>query len=359
MAPPRSAFGASPSWGRHQRPGKAGSAVARDASRTSSNDLFRAMVVGAILALLALAASAETVLRLSHAGSPTSSQHLAALKMAEVAAARTQGQLRIEVHPDSELGNDGKAIADVQSGALDMVMAGSPNFVPLAPRLIEIDLPYSFDTPRQAWRELDSGFYGQSLLNEPAAKGIKGLAFWEVGFRIITSNKGFVKTPEDLKGLRLRVVGNPQQHEFFKALGAQTVTMPLGELYEALKAGKLDAQDHPLPITFSSKLYEVQKYVTMTRHAYTALMVAINVRRFESLPPAHQKALVEAATAGRDFQRELNARNEADLIAQLRAKGVQVLESVDPRPFRILASKQSATYFSKRLAPETLQIAKP
>jgi len=298
--------------------------------------VINAFIVAAALALSALAAQAQTVLRLSHAGSPTSSQHLAALKMAEVVSAKSQGSLRLDIHPESRLGNDTKAIADVQAGTLDMVMAGSPNFVSLAPRLIEIDLPYSFDTPRQAYRELDSGFYGQSLLNEPAGSGIKGLAFWEVGFRIITSNKGFVKTPEDFKGLRLRVV---------------TVTMPLGELYEAIKAGKLDAQDHPLPITYSSRLYEVQKYVTMTRHAYTALMVAINIRRFESLSAAHQKVLIEAAIAGRDFQRELNAKNEAALIAELRGKGVQVLEAIDTKPFRVLASKQSATYFSRRFIP--------
>jgi tripartite ATP-independent transporter DctP family solute receptor len=298
--------------------------------------VINAFIVAAALALSALAAQAQTVLRLSHAGSPTSSQHLAALKMAEVVSAKSQGSLRLDIHPESRLGNDTKAIADVQAGTLDMVMAGSPNFVSLAPRLIEIDLPYSFDTPRQAYRELDSGFYGQSLLNEPAGSGIKGLAFWEVGFRIITSNKGFVKTPEDFKGLRLRVV---------------TVTMPLGELYEAIKAGKLDAQDHPLPITYSSRLYEVQKYVTMTRHAYTALMVAINIRRFESLSAAHQKVLIEAVIAGRDFQRELNAKTEAALIAELRGKGVQVLEAIDTKPFRVLASKQSATYFSRRFIP--------
>ncbi len=312
------------------------------------------VVAGVVLVLLSVAASAQTVLRLSHAGSLSSSQHLAALKMAEVIKEKTQGALRIDVYPESQLGNDAKAIADMQDGALDLVMAGSPNFVPLAPRLVEIDLPYSFDTPQRAYRELDSKFYGQSLLNEPLAKGIKGLAFWEVGFRIITSNKGFVKTPDDLKGLRLRVVGNPEQHEFFKALGAQTVAMPLGELYKAIQADKLDAQDHPLPVTYSSRLYEVQKYVTMTRHAYTALMVAINTRRFESLPAVQQRALMEAAVAGRDFQRELNAKNEKIMLADLRRQGVNVLESVDSRPFRQLAIKQSANYFSRRLGPPEL-----
>lgn len=306
-----------------------------------------------LLGLCSLAASAQTVLRLSHAGSLSSSQHLAALKMAEVVKEKTQGGLRIDVYPESQLGNDAKAIADMQSGALDMVMAGSPNFVVLAPRLVEIDLPYSFDTPQRAYRELDSRFYGQTLLNETVAKGIKGLAFWEVGFRIITSNKGFVQTPEDFKGLRLRVVGNPEQHEFFKAMGAKTASMPLGELYKAIQADTLDAQDHPLPITYSSKLYEVQKYVTMTRHAYTALMVAINAGRFESLSAVQQKALMEATVAGRYFQRELNAKNEKTIIADLRRQGVNVLESVDSRPFRILAIKQSANYFSRRLgSPE-------
>lgn len=297
---------------------------------------------------------AETVLRLSHVGSLTSSQHLAAFKMAESVNAKTKGDLRIEIHPNSELGNDAKSIADVKSGALDMTMAGSGNFVSLAPRLAEIDQPYSFQSPKDAWKELDSPLYGQALLKETSPSGIKGLSFWEVGFRVISSNKGFVKTPADFKGLRLRV-GNSTQTEYFKELGAQTVAMPLGELYSALKADKLDAQDHPLPITYSAKLYEVQKYITMTRHAYTALMVAINQKRFESLTPANQQALLEATVIGRDFQRALNAKNEASMIADLRSKGVQVLETVESRPFRMLAIKQSSRYFSNRFS----ETAKP
>ena len=295
------------------------------------------------------ASAAQTVLRLSHVGSTTSSQHLAALKMASSVSELTKGSLRIDVYPNSELGNDAKSIADVKSGTLDITMAGSGNFASLAPRLVEIDQPYSFQTPQDAWKELDSLYFGRALLNETMASGIKGLSFWEVGFRIISSNKGFVKTPADFKDLRLRV-GNSTQNEYFKELGAATISMPLGELYDAIKAGKLDAQDHPLPITYSAKLYEVQKYVTMTRHAYTALMVAINLKRFESLSPAHQKALLDAAVIGRDFQRALNSKNEAAMIADLRSKGIEVLEKVESRPFRMLAIKQSSVYFSNRLS---------
>ncbi|WP_114968673.1 DctP family TRAP transporter solute-binding subunit [Rhodoferax ferrireducens] len=298
------------------------------------------------------AVASTVVLRLSHVGSTTSSQHLAALRMAETASELSQGTLRIDVFPNSELGNDAKSIADVKAGTLDMTMAGSGNFVSLAPRLAEIDLPYSFQTPKEAWHELDSPYFGRPLLNETLAAGIRGLSFWEVGFRIITSNKGFVKTPADFKGLRLRV-GNATQAEYFRALGAHTISMPLGELYEAIKADKLDAQDHPLSITYSEKLYEVQKYVTITRHAYTALMVAINAKRFNALSPAHQKALLDAAVAGRDFQRSMNAKTEASMIADLRSKRMEVFENIESRPFRVLAITQSSRYFSNRLSGPT------
>lgn len=309
--------------------------------------------VSLITSYIHLPAYAEqTVLRLSHAGSITSSQHLAALEMAKTASKLTNGAMRIDIFPAGQLGNDAKSIADVKSGALDMTMAGSGNFASLAPRLAEIDLPFSFQTPRQAWRELDSKYFGGLLLSETVSSGIRGLSFWEVGFRAISSNKGFIKTPNDLKGLRLRV-GNAVQAEYFKAQDAKTLSMPLGELYEALKADKLDAQDHPLGITYSAKLHEVQKYVTMTRHAYTALMVAINVKRLESMSPAHQKALMEAVTVGRDFQRDLNSKSEASMIADMRSKGVQVLDEIDSRPFRVMAIAQSSKYFANRLLAES------
>lgn len=310
--------------------------------------LFKGLVSCALV-IASSGISAQVVLRLAHAGSATSSQHLAAVKMASAVSDQTKGGLRIDIFPNGELGNDAKSIADTKSGALDMTMAGSGNFASLAPRLAEIDQPYSFNSSREAWKELDSPYFGQILLSQAVPEGIKGLSFWEVGFRSISSNKGFIKTPADLKDLRLRV-GNAPQTLFFKEMGAKTVSMPLGELYAALKADKIDAQDHPLPITYSAKLYEVQKYITLTRHAYTALMVVVNVKRFESLSPAHQKALLSGAAIGRDFQRDLNAKNEADMIQDLRKKGVQVLEQVDSHPFRVVGIKQSSQYFAKQLA---------
>ena len=321
--------------------------------------LFRSMVGLSLIAIyIQLPVQAEqTVLRMAHAGAPTSSQHLASLEMAKIVSKLTNGTLRIDIFPSSQLGNDAETMAEVKAGTLDMAMGGSGNFTSLAHRLAEIDFPFSFQTPRHAWRELDSKYFGGMILAELAPSGVKGLVFWELGFRLISSNKGFIKTPGDLDGLRLRVY--PGQAEYFKSLGAKTVSMPLGELYEALKADKLDAQDHPLGITYSAKLNAVQKYITLTRHAYTALLIGINAKRFESLSAAHQKALMEGLIVGRDFQRDLNSKSEAAMLADLRNKGVQVLEEIDSRPFRVLAIAQSSKYFSKELLANSQKSNQP
>lgn len=324
---------------------------------------FNSKLFIAILGLTFIATSQlpvqaqQTVLRMAHAGSLTSNQHIATLEMAKTVNKLTNGTLRIDIFPAGQLGNDAKTIADVKAGILDMTMGGSGNFTSLSPRLAEIDLPFAFQTSRQAWRELDSKYFGGMILAETTPSGVKGLMFWELGFRLISSNKGFIKTPSDLEGLRLRVY--PGQAEYFKSLGAKTISMPLGEILEAVKADKLDAQDHPLGITYSAKLYEVQKYITLTKHAYTALLIGINAKRFDSLSVAHQKALMEGLTVGRDLQRDLNAKSEAAMLADLRSKGVQVLEEIESRPFRVFAITQSSKYFSKQLLTDSEKSSQP
>ena len=294
-------------------------------------------------------AYAVTVLKLAHAGADDSTQQQAVLLFAELVKKRTNGEIIIVSYPNSKLGNDATTIAAAQSGAISIVMAGSPNYIPLAPRLTELDLPYTFKNEKSAYHELDSKIYGDALLAQTNAKGLRGLSFWEVGFRMISSNRGLIKTPEDFRGLRLRVVANPVQQAFFKSLGAEVVTMPLGEISAAIKAGKLDAQDHPLPITYSSKLYEVQKYMTLTRHAYTALLVTMNEAQFQALTVSQRKAILDSVNDARDFQRAENAKNEAKMIADLRSRGVEVFELTDSRAFQRLTIGQNSVYFAKRL----------
>ena len=142
-------------------------------------------------------------------------------------------------------------------------------------------------------------------------KGLVALGYWDLGFRNVTNSKRPITKGEDLSGLKLRVIPNPVFLDTFKAFGANPVPMPLAELYTALEMKTVDAQEHPIGVLWSAKLYEVQKHLSLTYHAYSALLVVMNKQKFESLSPANQKAIIEAAREAGQYQRKLNNDNIA------------------------------------------------
>jgi tripartite ATP-independent transporter DctP family solute receptor len=312
-----------------------------------------ALALTAVALAAGSAAQAVTNFRLAHAGPETSSQHLAALEFVRLVKERTKGEVNIRIYGSSVLGNDQATISGLRGGTIDIVMAGNPNFTGIVSKLNALDLPFIFDDAAHAYRVLD-GAVGQQLLDELGKYNIKGLAFWEVGWRCITNNKRPIRTPEDVRGLKIRTTPNPAHIRAFEALGANPVPLALGELYTALETGAVDAREHPVEITWSAKFYEVQKHLSMTRHAYTALILAINKTKFDALPPAQQKALVDASREAAKFQRDLNTRNESQIVAELKKKGMQVVETVDAAPFRkVLLEKVKQTYLDKN-GPEVL-----
>jgi tripartite ATP-independent transporter DctP family solute receptor len=295
---------------------------------------FLAALAAAALMLPGLAsAQTPTKLRFAHAGPETSSQHLAALEFAKTVKERSKGALEVQVYPGSQLGNDSTVIGGVRGGTIDMMMAGSVNFAGLTPKMGALDLPFLFTGPAHAYKVLD-GAVGQQLMKDLEPHSLKGLGWFEVGFRCITTKNRAVRGPDDVKGLKIRTTPNPSHIQAFKLLGANPVPMPLGELYQALETGAVDAQEHPIAITHSAKFYEVQKHLTMSRHAYTAMPVVMNKAKFDALPPELQKVVTEAAQAAGKYQRDLNAKDETKIIADLKAKGMQVIESYDAAPFR-------------------------
>jgi TRAP-type C4-dicarboxylate transport system substrate-binding protein len=157
-----------------------------------------------------------------------------------------------------------------------------------------------------------------------------------------------------VKGLKIRTTPNPTHVQAWKLLGTNPVPMPLGELYQALESGAVDAQEHPVDITHAAKFYEVQKHLTMTRHAFTAMPVVFNKQKFDALTPELQNVLVSAATDGRMFQRTLNQKNEANIIADLRKNGMTVIEAFDPAPFKALVNDDLRKSFTTKNGPELL-----
>lgn len=319
--------------------------------------LFNLKTLAALVAgftMMAGTASAETSLRFGYEAPRSDSQHIAAKKFNELLGKKTKGEIKLKLFPDSTLGNAQTMISGVRGGTIDLEMSGSPNFTGLEPKLNVIDIPFIFKDREHVYKVLD-GEVGQGLLKDLEAQGLKGLAFWDVGFRAFSNSKHPVTKPEDIKGLKVRTNQNPMYIEAFKLLGGNPVPMPLAELYTALETRAVDAQEHPIGIFWSSKLYEVQKYLSLTNHGYTPLIVVMNKAKFDGLSPELQTAILEAAKEAGQFQRDLNVKNEKGIIENLRKQGVEVIEKVDAQPFQAIIADQVRKSFVEKHGDELLK----
>ncbi|WP_324682687.1 TRAP transporter substrate-binding protein [Bibersteinia trehalosi] len=298
--------------------------------------LFNLKTLAALIAgsaIFATSVQAATTLRFGYEAPRSDTQHIAAKKFNDLLKEKTKGEIKLSLFPDSTLGNAQTMISAVRGGTIDLEMSGSPNFSGLEQKLNVIDIPFIFKNREHVYKVLD-GEIGQGLLKTLEDKGLKGLAFWDVGFRAFSNSKNPVNSPDDIKGLKVRTNQNPMYIQAFSLLGSNPVPMPLAELYTALETRAVDAQEHPIGIFWSSKLYEVQKYLSLTNHGYTPLIVVMNKAKFDALAPELQTALISAAQEAGKYQRELNVQNEQEIIANLRKAGIEVIEEVDNTPFK-------------------------
>ena len=288
------------------------------------------------LAAACSTALAQTNIRFADTLSANDTHNQAARRMAEMLKERTGGKLTMTVHPAGELGSDGAILEGVRLGSIDIALTGNPFFTQFAPRLNVLDLPFLFRDAAHAHKVMD-GPIGEALLKDLERNRMIGLGFWEIGFRHITNSKRPVRTPEDLKGIKIRTTPNKAHIEAFRLWGANPLPMAFTELYLALQTGTVDAQENPVNNIYANRMYEVQKYMSLTGHAYTASIVAMNLAKFKALPPDQQKALRDVAREAGLHQRELNAKQESENLAKIKAAGVEVTEGVDAAPFRQLA----------------------
>jgi TRAP-type transport system periplasmic protein len=298
---------------------------------TQSRHLFQAAAAAAIVVGSALPLSAET-LRFAAEAPPTDSQALAAEHMSELLSERTGGELELKVFAGSTLGSHQAAITGTRGSTIDMFVTGSGNLGGLVPEMGMVDIPFIFQDSDHAYRVLD-GEVGRELLDELEGVGLKGLAFWENGWRQITTKDAPVDSPDDLVGLKIRTTGAPVHIKAFELLGSNPVPMPIAELYTALEMGTVEAQEHPLGVFMSSKFYEVQDNITLSYHAYSPLVVAMNLAKFEAMSPEFQEALLSSARDAATFQREMNAEKLVEQVAELKEMGKTVIEEIDQAPF--------------------------
>jgi len=265
----------------------------------------------------------QVVLKLGHAVAPEHPYHLGAVRFSELIAQRTNNKVKIDVYPSTQLGNERDMVEGLQLGTIDLVVTSTGPLGGFVPKMFVVDLPFLFRDREHAYKVLD-GPIGRDLLDAFSAKGIKGLAFWENGFRQITNNVRPIEKPEDLKGIKIRTMENKVHLASFKAFGASPTPMAWSEVYTALQQKTIDAQENPIAIIYHQKIFEVQKYLTLTGHFYSPTPLLMSLKAFDSLPKDIQKIMLDTAIECATYERNLLRDSEAKQIAELKAKGMQV-----------------------------------
>jgi tripartite ATP-independent transporter DctP family solute receptor len=246
-------------------------------------------------------------------------------KMQEVLDARTGGKIKINAFWGGSAGGDLQATQALRAGTQEMVCTSSSPLVGIVKELGAFDLPFLFANEQEADAVLD-GPAGAYFTQKLEAVGLINLAYWENGFRNLTNSKRPVAKAEDFQGIKLRVMQNNIFLDTFKTLGTNAVPMAFGEVFTALETRTIDGQENPFVTIETSKFNEVQKYLSVTRHAYTPFLILYSKKLWDQLNPQEQAALREAAMAGQKVQRAANrALNEKALVS-LKAKGMLVNE---------------------------------
>lgn len=257
---------------------------------------------------------------LTQVGHPIS---LGVQRFAELVAQKSGGKLTVKEFPASVLGGELQQQAAVQGGVQEMFTPSTSTAAALVKEFGILDAPFSINNAQQA-DALLQGRFGKALLDRLPEKGIVGLDYWETGFRNFTNSRKPILAADDVKGLKIRVMANPVFVESFNALGTNPVPMAFGELYGALESKALDAQENPYTIILSSKFYEVQRFVSVTNHVYTANLIEVSKRFWDRLSATEKKILQDAAREAGVYQRKVS-RDSADKSRQeLEAKGMKV-----------------------------------
>ncbi len=264
---------------------------------------------------------------MSHITSPTSSWQKGAVRFAELVEKKSGGRISVRVFPAGQLSNHNQQgeLKMLRSGSIDMALV-SPIILALYldPRFDLCGLPWLFPDHDTANRVLD-GTIGEELLSYLEPKGLHGLAFGVNGFRQITNSRRPIHTPGDLEKLRCRVAGSRMYYQTLRLLGADPLTMNFGEVFTSLQQGVIDGQENPLSIIYSSKLYEVQHYLTLWNYSYDPLVLTINRTRWEQFSPEDQNLLLGSAKEAMVYQREVVAHEDEVLPQQLREKRMEII----------------------------------
>ncbi|MDR1110471.1 MAG: TRAP transporter substrate-binding protein [Deltaproteobacteria bacterium] len=286
--------------------------------------LSLALAIGLILA--GVSGQAATIeLKAGHTLAPDHPYHLGLLYLADLLKERSNGEINLQAFHSSQLGSERELIEALQMGTTDMTIISTAPLAGFTKRFLVYDLPFIFPDAAAARRILD-GPIGQGTLESVEGIDLIGLTFFENGFRHVTNSKLPIRTPDDAKGIKIRTMENKIHMASFEAIGATPTPMAFGELYTALQQKTIDAQENPIPIIYTSKFYEVQKYCSLTGHFYSPTPMFISKTAWNRLSEEQKDILVKAAAEARDYQRQMIDEQNAKFVDELKANGMEVIE---------------------------------
>jgi len=288
--------------------------------------LRRTLVATVELAATGLVQAQIDKLSLGHGAAPDNPRHIASLKFAEIVKAKTNGQVEVTVSPSGQLGTDPALITAVRSGAVDITANSQGAFANVVPEYAAFGMPFLFADSPSAWKVMD-GPVGKELADKTAEKGMVVLGYWDNGIRHMSNSKRPLNTPEDMKGLKMRTPPDAVTVDIMNAVGAQAQQIAFTELYVALQQGVVDGQENPLVNIRSAKLYEVNKFISLTGHKYEMTPFVMNKRSFDGLSETNKKAVMEAAAEATKLQRNLAQDADNKLEAELKSLGAIINRS--------------------------------
>jgi len=306
--------------------------------------LLLAMLIGCFW-LTPLNVSGAMTIKLGVVTKPGSAQNIVAEKFKALMEERSGGEVAVKIYHSKSIGNETEILQQIQMNTVQMGIITVGPFDTFDPIVRVVNYPFLFKNNEQADAILD-GPLGQEILTSLESSGFKGLCFSENGFRNLTNNKRAVRVPEDVDGLKIRVMSSALHKTIWQTLGANPTPMPW-PIYTELEQGVIDGQENPLWVMQEYKFYEIQKYMTLTRHVYSPHIDVASLRWWNTIDAPTQAMILKAIREAADYQRKDNREKDAARLAYLKEKGMEVEETPDLSAFRTkLVSLQSNSIYS-------------
>jgi C4-dicarboxylate-binding protein DctP len=283
------------------------------------------------------------VIKFSHVVAVDTPKGLAANYFKQYVEKASNGQMKVEVFPNSTLYGDREEIEALKMNAVQIIAPSFSKFTGFVPQFQLFDLPFLFDNEQQLHKFLD-GPNGQKMLSLVEPKGMVGLAYWDNGFKDLSNNKREIRKPEDAAGLKFRIMSSKVLEAQFKALGANPQVLPFSEVYSALQQGVVDGAENPVSNFYTQKMHEVQKYYTVSGHGYLGYLVVTNKIFWNSLTPEQRKIITDGIREATKKEREWAAKLDDEYFEKIKSYGKIKIYTLTPEEKKIWKTKLMSIY---------------